>query len=81
METLQRPDDTRWSSHCNSVGCLLKLLKAAFLGLKDIANTRRSCSLASGHTKDFVFIMDVMKELMGIADLLHKKIQQKYQKL
>lgn len=87
---LQRPGETRWSSHFNSVCSLLKLYKAAFLVLKDIASSKGPGTSASVRAKaagavklmmsfDFVFILHVMKELMGIIDLLCKKLQQKSQ--
>jgi hypothetical protein len=40
IEALQRPCETRWSSHFNSVCSLLKLYKSAFLVLKDIASSK-----------------------------------------
>jgi hypothetical protein len=88
--TLQRPGETRWSSHCDSVCSLIKLYKPTFLVLKDIATTKgpgttqASRAKAAGAVKlmmkfEFVFIMHVMKELMGITNLLCKKLQQKSQ--
>jgi hypothetical protein len=38
--TLQRPGDTRWSSHYDSVCSLINLYKPTYLELKDIATTR-----------------------------------------
>ena len=88
--TLQRPGETRWSSHYDSVCSLIKLYKPTFLVLKDIANTKGPGTIpatrakAAGAVKlmmkfEFVFIMHVMKELMGITNLLCKKLQQKSQ--
>ncbi|KAL6655967.1 hypothetical protein ACP70R_006793 [Stipagrostis hirtigluma subsp. patula] len=88
--TLQRPGDTRWSSHYNSVCSLLKLYNPTYLVLKDIATARGSGTSPSARAKaagavklmmsfDFVFILHVMKELMGITDLLCKKLQLKSQ--
>jgi len=88
--TLQRPGDTRWSSHFDSICSLLRLYKPTFLVLKHIATARGSGTSASGRAKaagavklmmsfDFVFILHVMKELMGITNLLCKKLQQKSQ--
>lgn len=88
--TLRRSGDTRWSSHYDSVCSLLRAYKATYLVLKDIANTRGSGSNQSVRGKaagavrlmmtfDFVFILHLMKELMGITDLLCRKLQHKSQ--
>ena len=45
--TLQRPGDTRWSSHFDSICSLLRLYKPTFLVLKDIATARGSGTSAS----------------------------------
>ncbi|KAK1621256.1 hypothetical protein QYE76_026773 [Lolium multiflorum] len=85
---LQRPSDTRWSSHFSSVCSLLRLYKPTFLVLKAIASSKGASPSARGKAAgsvklmmsfDFVFILHVMKELMGITDLLCKKLQQKSQ--
>ena len=58
--------------------------------LKDIAIAKGSGTTAAGRAKvagaiklmmsfDFIFIMHVMKELMGVTDLLCKKLQHKSQ--
>jgi hypothetical protein len=88
--TLRRSGDTRWSSHYDSVCSLLRAYKATYLVLKDIATTKGPGSTASVRGKaagavrlmmsfDFVFILHLMKELMGITDLLCRKLQQKSQ--
>ena len=83
---LQRPSDTRLSSHFSYVCSLINLYKSAFLVLKDIALSKGASPSARGKAAgsvklmmsyDFVFILRVMKELMGITDLLCKKLQQK----
>jgi hypothetical protein len=40
IRTLQRPGDTRWSSHYDSICSLLKLYKTTYLVLRDIATAR-----------------------------------------
>jgi hypothetical protein len=88
--TLQHPGETRWSSHYDSICSLIKLYKPTFLVLKDIATTKGPGTTTSTRAKaagavklmmkfEFVFIMHVMKELMGITNLLCKKLQQKSQ--
>jgi hypothetical protein len=74
--TMQRPGETRWSSHSNSICSLIKLYKPTFLVLKYIAIAKGSETIPAGRAKaagamklmmsfDFIFIMHVMKELMG----------------
>jgi hypothetical protein len=68
----------------------LKLCRPTYLVLRDIATARDSGTTSSTRAKaaglvrslmsfDFVFIKHVMKELMGVPDLLCKKLQQKSQ--
>uniref|UniRef100_A0ACD5WQZ9 Uncharacterized protein n=1 Tax=Avena sativa TaxID=4498 RepID=A0ACD5WQZ9_AVESA len=88
--TLQRPCDTRWSSHYASVCNLLNKYKPTLLVLKSIATSKGPGTSPSARAKangavkmmmsfDFIFILHVMKELMGITDLLCKKLQLKSQ--
>ncbi|XP_066396079.1 uncharacterized protein [Miscanthus floridulus] len=88
IRTLHHPRDTRWSLHYDSICSLLKLYKLTFLVLKDIATAKGSGSTPTGRAKavgavklmmsfDFVFILHVMKELMGITDLLYKKLHKR----
>jgi hypothetical protein len=86
--TLKRAGDTRWSSHYDSIRSLLRLHKPTYLVLKDIANTKGRGTKSSVRGKvagavtlmmtfDFVFILHVMQEIMGITNLLCKKLQHK----
>jgi hypothetical protein len=88
--TLQCPSDIRWSSHYDSICSLSKLHKPKYLVLKYIINSKGSGTSPCARSKatsvvqsmmsfGFVFIMHVMKELMGIIGLFVKKLQQKYQ--
>ena len=45
---LQRPAETRWSSHFTSVRGLLRLSKTAFLVLKEVASNKGTSPLARG---------------------------------
>jgi hypothetical protein len=86
--TLKRAGETRWSSHYDSVCSLLRLYKSIYLVLKDITNTKGSGTKSSVRGKaagavtlmmkfDFIFILHVMKEIMGITDMLCKMLQHK----
>jgi phage terminase large subunit-like protein len=89
--TLKRAGETRWSSHYDSICSFLRMYKLTYLVLKDIANIEGPGTKASVSWKadgaavtlmmtfDFVFILHVMKEIMGITDMLCKKLQYKSQ--
>jgi hypothetical protein len=85
--TLQRPADTRWSSHFTSICSLLRMYNATILVLEDYA-VKGSSAAQRGDAKysfnavmsfEFVFILHVMKELMGITDKLCQALQKKSQ--
>ena len=80
---LKRAGETRWRSHYDYVCNLLMLYKPTYLVLKDIANTKGQRKAAGVVALiiifDFVFILHVTKELMGITDMLCKKLQHKPQ--
>jgi hypothetical protein len=76
--------------HYDSICSLSKLHKPKYLVLKYIINSKGSGTSPCARSKatsvvqsmmsfGFVFIMHVMKELMGIIGLFVKKLQQKYQ--
>jgi hypothetical protein len=86
--TLKWAGETRWSFHYDSICSFLRLYKPIYLVLKDIANTKDPGTKASVRGKaadvvtlmmifDFVFILHVMKEIMGITDMLCKMLQHK----
>ncbi|XP_077217609.1 uncharacterized protein LOC143851977 [Tasmannia lanceolata] len=75
---LQRAGDTRWGSHYNSICSLLKMFSATCTLLINIIN-RGATSSQRGDadtaydvmtTFEFVFILHLMKEIMGITDVL-----------
>ncbi|XP_052114374.1 uncharacterized protein LOC107480086 [Arachis duranensis] len=85
--TLKRSGDTRWSSHFNSICSLLCMLRATTSVLEDLATNGSIYSqrgdatyaLKSLLSFDFVFILHMMKEIMGITDKLCQALQQKSQ--
>jgi hypothetical protein len=83
---LQRPGDTRWSSHYKSLCSLQNMFGAVVEVLRSISNDRKISVYtrgdASGALKmlllfDFVFILHLMKEIMTITDVLCQALQQK----
>ncbi|XP_020997069.1 uncharacterized protein LOC110280397 [Arachis duranensis] len=85
--TLKRSGDTRWSSHFNSICSLLRMFGAITSVLEDLATNGSTYSqrgdatyaLKSLLSFDFVFILHMMKEIMGITDKLCQALQQKSQ--
>nr|KYP64740.1 Zinc finger MYM-type protein 1 [Cajanus cajan] len=84
--TLQRPGDTRWSSHFNSICSLLRMFNATTSVLEDLVvngtgSQRGDATYAFRvlMSFEFVFILHVMKEIMGITDKLCQALQQKNQ--
>ncbi|XP_025680241.1 uncharacterized protein [Arachis hypogaea] len=85
--TLKRSGDTRWSSHFNSICSLLCMFGATTSVLEDLATNGSTysqrgdatCALKSLLSFGFVFILHMMKEIMGITDKLCQALQQKSQ--
>ncbi|TYG89641.1 hypothetical protein ES288_A12G116100v1 [Gossypium darwinii] len=85
--TLQRPGETRWSSHLNSVTSLLKMYNAISAILKNLKNTASNYSQrGDAHNAynrlrsfEFIFILHVMKEVLGITDNLCQALQRRSQ--
>ncbi|XP_023765318.1 uncharacterized protein LOC111913839 [Lactuca sativa] len=85
IRTLQRPGDTRWSSHFKSICSLMRLFGPSCVVLTDIA-TKGSTSSQKGDaifalkhamSFDFVIVLHMMKDIMGITDKLCQSLQQK----
>ena len=86
MGSLQRPGDTRWSSHYKSIQSLKKMFGATISVLPSIAN---DCSIkrfsrrdAAGAlhiilTFDFVFVLLLMEKIMKITEVLCQTLQKK----
>ncbi|XP_042386705.1 zinc finger MYM-type protein 1-like [Zingiber officinale] len=84
--TLQRAIDTRWSSHLRSLKGLIKMFSASCTVLLKIMDDGLPSQRADATTIydemtsfDFVFILHLMKEIMGITDILCQTLQSKSQ--
>ena len=84
--TLQRPGDTRWSSHFKSIQNLQKMFGATVEVLRSIANDRAASKYSRGDAVgalkiimsfDFVFILHLMEKIMKITDVLCQTLQKK----
>ncbi|XP_057740093.1 uncharacterized protein LOC130957240 [Arachis stenosperma] len=84
ISTLQRAEDTRWSSHFNSICSLVKMFTATNIVLNNIiedGTTYAQRGEAYGVSKillsfEFVFTLHLMKEIMGITNVLCQALQQ-----
>ncbi|XP_071735708.1 uncharacterized protein [Rutidosis leptorrhynchoides] len=87
IQSLQRPGDTRWSSHYRSICVLLRLYSLAVAVLRDIvinrcnASQKSDASYALTHllSFDFVIILHLMKKIMKKTDTLSQAFQRKSQ--
>ena len=77
--SLQRPADTRWSSHFKSIRSLRKMFGATITVLRSIANDRSVTQYSRGDAGgalriivsfDFVFILHLVERIMKITDVL-----------
>lgn len=83
--TLKRAGGTRWGSHYDSISSLINMYEATCLVLKKIAKdrgsyaTRGDADSCYNYLKafDFIFILHLMKEIMGITDMLCQALQKK----
>ncbi|XP_062100066.1 uncharacterized protein LOC133805935 [Humulus lupulus] len=84
---IKRAGDSRWSSHFYSICSLLRLFEATCSVLESIikeGSTQSQRGDASAAYKmmtsfEFIFILHLMKEIMGINDILCQVLQQKSQ--
>ncbi|XP_076912630.1 uncharacterized protein LOC143571001 [Bidens hawaiensis] len=86
--TSRRAGDTRWGSHYRSVCSLLNMFHSTRVVLKGIINDtstssshRNDVDAVYSHTKsfEFVFILHLVKEVMGKTDILSQALQKKSQ--
>ncbi|XP_024626848.1 zinc finger MYM-type protein 1-like [Medicago truncatula] len=81
--TVKRETDTRWGSHFSSICSLIRMYEATCFVLKKIAkeatnySTSGNADSAYNYLKsfDFIFILHLMKEIMGITDVLCQALQ------
>ncbi|XP_071740948.1 uncharacterized protein [Rutidosis leptorrhynchoides] len=87
LKSLQRPGDTRWSSHYQSICSLLRLYGPAIIVLCDIAINGSTSSqkgdasfaLTQLMSFDFVIVMHLMRKIMKKTDKLCQAFQRKSQ--
>ncbi|CAN1777675.1 Zinc finger MYM-type protein 1 [Linum perenne] len=85
--TLQRACDTRWSSHLNSISSLIRLYDSTYTVLEYIKKdgsgykTKGDVSVALKRMTsfEFIFIMLLMKEILGLTYTLCQALQLKTQ--
>lgn len=85
--SLCRPGDTRWGTHYTTIYRLmdmwpsvLMVLQAMFDGEKEIRGSNHSLILKM-EEYDFVFIMILMRKLLGITNVLSNLLQAKDQNI
>jgi len=85
--TLQRPGDTRWSSHFNSVSSMIRMFRATCSVLDTISKEGTNYSQRGDAEAaymvltsfEFVLILHLMKEIMGYTHCLCQALQQNSQ--
>ncbi|KAG2667400.1 hypothetical protein I3760_15G113100 [Carya illinoinensis] len=85
--TIKRAGDSRWGSHFYSIYSLLEMFEATYSVLEIIIKEGSTYSQrgdANATYKmiisfQFIFILHLMKEIMGITDVLYQVLQQKSQ--
>ncbi|XP_061347704.1 uncharacterized protein LOC133293184 [Gastrolobium bilobum] len=85
--TLHRAGATRWSSHYNSICSLFKMFKSICEVLDNISNKGKIAShrgdadnaYSSLTSFDFVIVSHLMKEIMGITEVLCQALQRESQ--
>ena len=78
MGSLQRPGDTRWSSHYKSIQSLKRMFGATLSVLRSVRNDRSGTKYSRGDAAgalrymvafDFLFILLLMEKIMKITDV------------
>ncbi|XP_059635726.1 uncharacterized protein LOC132277901 [Cornus florida] len=87
IKTLQRAGATRWSSHFGSISSLIDLFGPSRIIIENISKNGPTNSIR-GEAKgvylamlsfEFVFILHLLREMMGITDILCQALQRKTQ--
>ncbi|KAK9670576.1 hypothetical protein RND81_13G210600 [Saponaria officinalis] len=84
---LQRPGDTRWSSHLMSISSLMKMFSATcsiFHKLIDEGDTsveraQATTALDTMTSFEFIFLLHLMKKVLELSNLLSQALQRKSQ--
>ncbi|KAL5752142.1 hypothetical protein ACOSQ2_022649 [Xanthoceras sorbifolium] len=87
LENLQRAGDTRWGSHFRFICSLLRLFGPTCVVIQNIiydgSNYTQRGDVDDAYDAitsfEFAFILHLMKEIMGFADILCQALQQKSQ--
>ncbi|XP_058734040.1 uncharacterized protein LOC131605734 [Vicia villosa] len=85
--TLKRAGDTRWGSHFSSISSFINMYEATCSVSRKFAKeglsyaSRGDADSAYNYLKsfDFIFILHLMKEIMGITNILCQALQQQSQ--
>ncbi|XP_062152108.1 uncharacterized protein LOC133860537 [Alnus glutinosa] len=83
--TLQRPGDTRWSSHYQSIYSLIRMFGATCSVINNISKEGANYSQRGDAEAaymvltsfEFVFILHLMNDIMGLTNMLCQTLQQK----
>ncbi|XP_059441887.1 uncharacterized protein LOC132174212 [Corylus avellana] len=85
IDTLQRPEDTRWSSHNQSFCSMIRMFGATCSVINKISNEGANYSQRGDAEAaymiltsfKFILILHLMKEIMGLTNMLCQTLQQK----
>ena len=85
IETLKRASDTRWGSHFGSMCGFTTLFDSTCLVLENIKKEGSTYSQRGDanvafkliESFEFIFILYLMREIMGITNVLYQALQQK----
>lgn len=85
ISSLQRPGDTQWSSHYSSVSSLIRLYGPTCVVLEKIERNGGDPAMKGNalaaikqiSTFEFVFVLHLMKELLGKTETLCQALQKK----